>query len=144
MARWVVRVERGGPWDWSRDMREQNGWDEHAAYMDALFDDGFVLLVGPLEGGRDVLWVVEADSEESIRARMAEDPWSPNGMLKPIRIERWDIVLDSPPQTRSRPALALGGPFRRLPDHPVDNGEACDSTGLYSPTPPKPRPLVSF
>jgi len=29
---------------------------------------------------------------------MAEDPWSPNGMLKPIRIERWDIVLDSLPK----------------------------------------------
>src|SRR5438093_13474809 len=98
MARWVVRVERGGPWDWSRDMREQDGWDEHAAYMDALFEEGFVLLVGPLEGGRDVLWVVEADFEETIQRRMAEDPWSPNGMLKPIRIERWDIVLDSLPK----------------------------------------------
>jgi hypothetical protein len=38
VARWVVRVERGGPWDWSKDMREQEGWDAHAAYMDAIFD----------------------------------------------------------------------------------------------------------
>ena len=98
MARWVVRVERGGPWDWSKDMREQVGWDEHAAYMDALFEEGFVLLVGPLEGGRDTLWVVDAQSEQEIRKRMAEDPRSPNGMLKPIRIERWDIVLDSLPK----------------------------------------------
>ena len=98
MARWVVRVERGGPWDFSRDMREQDGWDEHAAYMDRIFEEGFVLLVGPLEGGRDVLWVVEAQSEEEIRMRMAEDPWSPNGMLTPVRIERWDIVLDRLPK----------------------------------------------
>ena len=98
MARWVVRVERGGPWDWSKDMREQAGWDEHAAYMDALFEEGFILLVGPLEGGRDTLWVVDAQSEQEIRRRMADDPWSPNGMLKPIRIERWDIVLDSLPK----------------------------------------------
>jgi len=49
MARWVVRVERGGPWDWSKDMREQDGWDGHAAYMDGIFEEGFLLLAGPLE-----------------------------------------------------------------------------------------------
>jgi uncharacterized protein YciI len=94
MARYVVRVERGGPWDWARDMREQDGWDDHARYMDRLFDEGFVVLVGPLEGGRETLWLVEAESEEVIRTRMAEDPWASNGMLRPVRIERWDIVLD--------------------------------------------------
>jgi hypothetical protein len=40
MSRWAVRVERGGPWDWSRDMREQDGWDEHAAYTASLLDEG--------------------------------------------------------------------------------------------------------
>ena len=94
MARFVVRVERGGPWDWSLDMREQAGWDEHAAYMDSLVDDGFILLAGPLEGGRDVLWIVEAESESAIRERMAEDPWVANGMLHPVRIESWTVVLD--------------------------------------------------
>jgi hypothetical protein len=29
-------------------MREQEGWDEHARFMDALVDDGFVLLGGSL------------------------------------------------------------------------------------------------
>ena len=94
MARYVVRVERGGPWDWSLDMRKQAGWDEHAAFMDGLVDEGFVLLAGPLEGDRDVLWVVEAESEGALRARLAEDPWAANGMLRPIRIERWTVVLD--------------------------------------------------
>jgi uncharacterized protein YciI len=94
VARYVVRVKRGGPWDWSRDMRQQDAWDEHADYMDALYADGFVVLVGPLEGGRETLWLVEAESEGAIRKRMAEDPWAANGMLRPVRIERWDIVLD--------------------------------------------------
>jgi uncharacterized protein YciI len=95
MARYVVRLERGGPWDWSRDMREQVGWDEHARYMDDLVDSGFVLLAGPLDGDREVLWVVEAESEEAIRERAAEDPWARSGMLRPVRIERWTVVLDS-------------------------------------------------
>jgi uncharacterized protein YciI len=94
MARFVVRVERGGPWDWSLDMRKQAGWDEHAAYMDGLVAEGFLLLAGPLEGERDVLWVAEAESESAIRERMAEDPWAANGMLRPVRIERWTVVLD--------------------------------------------------
>lgn len=95
MARYVVRVRRGGPWDWSRDMREQAGWDEHARYMDNLVAEGFALLVGPLEGDREVLWIVEAESKDAIRRRMAEDPWAKNGMLSPASIERWTVVLDA-------------------------------------------------
>src|SRR2546430_6788268 len=95
VATYVVRVRRGGPWDFSRDMREQTGWDEHAKYMDDLFDSGFVLFAGPLEGGREVLWIVNAESEEQIRERMAEDPWAANGMLRPELIERWTVVLDA-------------------------------------------------
>lgn len=94
MAFFVVRLQRGGPWDWSRDMREQDGWDEHARFMDRLVDDGLILLGGPLEGGRDTLHVFRAESEEAIRERLARDPWAPNGMLTPVAIERWTVVLD--------------------------------------------------
>jgi uncharacterized protein YciI len=91
---WVVRLERGGPWDWSRDLREQAGWDEHARFMDGLVDDGFILLGGPLEGDRETLHVVEAPSEEAIRERFAQDNWAANGMLTVQRVERWTILLD--------------------------------------------------
>ena len=94
MPTFVVRLERGGPWDWSRDMRQQDGWDEHAAFMDALVEDRFILLGGPLEGGRDTLHVVEAESEAAVRSRFAEDPWAANGMLRPARIEAWTVLLD--------------------------------------------------
>ena len=94
MSRYVIRVERGGPWDWSRDMREQEGWDDHATYMEGIADEGFLLMVGPLEGGRETMWIVEADSEETIRRQMAEDPWAANGMLRPVRIERWEVLID--------------------------------------------------
>lgn len=94
MAFYVVRVERGGPWDWSKDMRQQAGWDDHARFMDGLVDAGFVLLAGPLEGDRETLWIVEADSEDAIHERMAKDPWAANGMLRPVRIERWTVLLD--------------------------------------------------
>ena len=94
MGLYVLRLRRGGPWDWSLDMREQVGWDEHARFMDGLVDDGFLLLGGPLEGERDTLHVVEAQSADAIRERMAEDPWAVNGMLAPVSIEGWTVLLD--------------------------------------------------
>jgi uncharacterized protein YciI len=92
---WVVRLSRGGPWDWSRDLREQDGWDEHARFMNSLVEDGFILLGGPLEGDRETLHVVDAQSEEAVRARFAEDNWAANGMLSVKSVERWTILLDS-------------------------------------------------
>jgi uncharacterized protein YciI len=92
---YVLRLERGGPWDWSRDMREQDGWDEHARFMDDLVDNGSIILGGPLEGDSETMHIIAAESEQVVRDLFATDPWWVNGMLTPVRIERWTIVLDS-------------------------------------------------
>ena len=76
-------------------MREQDGWDEHADFMEELVDEGFIVLGGPLEGDRETMHVVKAPSEEAIRERWAPDPWWVNGMLSPKSIERWTILLES-------------------------------------------------
>ena len=89
----LVRVERGGPWDWTKDMREQELWPEHARFMNGLVDDGLTLLGGPVAGGREAFHVVDAPSEEALRARFAEDPWADNGMLTVTSVERWTILL---------------------------------------------------
>ena len=90
---YLVRVGRGGPWNWSREMREQELWTEHASFMNALVDDGFILLGGPVEGGREAFHVVDAASEEALRTRFAEDPWALNEMLTVTSVERWTILL---------------------------------------------------
>ena len=90
----AVRLQRGGPWDWSRDLRQQDGWDEHAAFMDELVDQGVIVLGGPLAGDREILHVIRADTEQAIRERLAQDNWSANGMLTITSIERWSILLD--------------------------------------------------
>ena len=94
MDLYAVRERRGGPWDWSRDLREQQAFGEHARFMDALVESGFVLLGGPLEGDREVLLVVDAPSEDAIRERLAQDPWIRSGMLTVTTTERWTILLD--------------------------------------------------
>jgi uncharacterized protein len=75
-------------------MREQSGWAEHARFMDGLVRSGLVLLGGPVEGDREVLLVVESDSEATIRTQLAADPWAANGMLTVTSVERWTILLD--------------------------------------------------
>jgi uncharacterized protein YciI len=90
----AVRLERGGPWDWSRDLREQDGFDEHARFMDDLVAEGFIVLGGPVGGTRDTLHAISAQSEQAVRERLAADNWARNGMLTIKSIEPWTILLD--------------------------------------------------
>jgi uncharacterized protein YciI len=90
----AVHLKRGGSWDWSRDLREQDGWDEHARFMDSLVEDGFIVLGGPLSDEREILHAISAPSEEAVRARLAQDNWHKNGMLTIKSIEAWTILLD--------------------------------------------------
>ena len=89
-------VERGkGPrWDHSRARREQAGWDEHAAFMEGLVDEGFVVLGGPIGkgDGENTLLVIEADDEATVRERLAEDPW-PLDLLTIESIRPWSVWL---------------------------------------------------
>jgi uncharacterized protein YciI len=91
---YLVERAKGPAWDHSRPRREQDGWDEHAAFMDALAEEGFVVLGGPMgEGdGDNVLLVVEADSPETIQSRLAEDPW-PEDVLRTESIRPWSVWL---------------------------------------------------
>jgi len=94
MSVFAVRNLHAGAWDRSRGIREQDGWDEHAAFMDGLVDDGFVLFGGPIGDGESALLAIEADDEQSIRDRFARDPWMINGLLEIGTIEEWAIWLD--------------------------------------------------
>ena len=94
MTTFVVVLTQSGPErDPLQPMEGQSGWTAHAAFMDALVDDGFVLLGGPFAGQRRTLHIVRADSEQAIRSRLALDPWS-DSHLEVASIEEWTIRLD--------------------------------------------------
>ena len=91
----LVMLRRSGPeWDPSRPMEEQSGWPAHAAFMDRLVEDGFVVLGGPLADEMRVAQAVEAESEEAVRATWARDPWSGTHLVIDA-IEPWTIRLDA-------------------------------------------------
>jgi uncharacterized protein YciI len=96
LAYFLVTRAWGPAWDPTRPRRAQDGWEEHAAFMDELVDDGFVILGGPVgdvETGRAVN-LVEAESEEAVRERLASDPW-PEELLMIERVEPWTLWLRS-------------------------------------------------
>jgi uncharacterized protein YciI len=95
VATFLVILLRSGPeWNPSRPLEEQSGWPEHAAFMDRLVDEGFVVLGGPLADERRVAHVVEAESEEAVRATWARDPWSETH-LRIGSIDPWTLRLDA-------------------------------------------------
>jgi uncharacterized protein YciI len=95
MAMFHVVVTRSGPrWDSAKPLEEQSGWPEHAAFMDELVEDGFIVLGGPLGDEHRVVHAVEAESEEEVRATLARDPWSETH-LRVDAVEPWTIRLDA-------------------------------------------------
>jgi uncharacterized protein YciI len=89
----VVLLRSGPLWDASRPLEEQSDWPAHAAFMDGLVDDRFIVLGGPLHDEHRVAHAVEAESEEAIRATLARDPWSETH-LRVGSIDPWTIRLD--------------------------------------------------
>jgi hypothetical protein len=94
LTTYFVVERRGGPlWDPARPLEEQSGWLEHAAFMDGLVENGFVVLGGPLAGELRVILVVDATSEEEVRIQLARDPWSGTHLVIES-VDAWTIRLD--------------------------------------------------
>jgi uncharacterized protein YciI len=94
MPMFHVVLSRSGPeWDLSKPLEEQSGWAEHAAFMDALVDEGFLVLGGPLDDEVRTVHAVDAESEDAVRETFGRDPWSRTHLLVDS-IDEWTIRLD--------------------------------------------------
>ena len=95
MPTFLVTVHRSGPkWDPSRPLAEQPDWQAHAAFMNGLVENGFIVLGGPLADEYRVVHAVEAESEDIVRATFARDPWS-GSHLHVDSVEPWTLKLDA-------------------------------------------------
>jgi hypothetical protein len=105
MSYFVVINEQGPSWVPSRPMREQPLWDEHAAFVNSLMYAGFVVLGGPLgDGGpHRAMLIINSDTEQTVRSRLAEDPWIRAGILRLGSLESWKILVS---QDKLDPVLA--------------------------------------
>jgi hypothetical protein len=97
MANFAIRLVHGPHWNPARPIRGQDAWDEHAAFMDGLARDGFIILGGPVGDGEQTL---HADENE-IRARLAQDPWSSAGLLQIGTNRALGVLARQPPSAVS-------------------------------------------
>ena len=90
----VVISSAGPKRDLSKGTREQPLWDEHAAFIDQLVAEGFILMGGPFvdEGGS--MLIINADDENEVREKLKSDPWMKHGVLKLESVKRWQIFID--------------------------------------------------
>jgi hypothetical protein len=92
----LVVLRRSGPdYDLSKPLEAQPGWEEHAAFMDGLVDEGVIVLGGPLADEVRTAHAVRAGSEDEVRSRFARDPWSGSHLVIES-IEPWTIRLAAP------------------------------------------------
>jgi uncharacterized protein YciI len=97
MSYFAVIREAGPAWTDGNGISEQPGVSDHAAFMNALADQGFVLFGGPLAGSEHgrlrVLLIVNAGSTAEIQRRLADDPWARTEQLLTVSVEPWNIFV---------------------------------------------------
>jgi len=90
----VLFQRHGAAWDPAKPVREQALWDEHTRFVDALYDQGKILLAGPFADGTGSLVVLDAESPDAARALFRDDPWAERDILVAADVKEWTIFLD--------------------------------------------------
>jgi uncharacterized protein YciI len=95
MKQTFVTISSAGPnRDLSKSTREQPLWDEHAAFIEQLIAEGFILMGGPLVDEGGAMLIVNSDDETEVREKLKNDPWFECGILKLESVRRWEVFID--------------------------------------------------
>jgi uncharacterized protein YciI len=89
-------VQRTSKWDQSKPAQEQDGFEQHVKYMGALEAEGLIRLAGLMLSSTDVLFILEADSEDEAQTRLGQDPWRQDGHTRLVRLEEIGIRTWAP------------------------------------------------
>lgn len=90
---YIVFRKPGPTWVSGLGSRQQPGWNEHAAFMDRLYDAGRVLVSGPYSDFSRVMLIVRAADEVEAQSLFDGDPWTQMKLLLHDRVQRWSIYL---------------------------------------------------
>ena len=91
----LVFRDPGPSWVPKVPTRQQPLWNEHAIFMDGLFEQGRIVLAGPYADTSRVLIILEARDAEEALALLSGDPWQKAGILVPAEVIEWTVFLDS-------------------------------------------------
>ena len=92
-SRVVLRWRAGPAWQ-SGTVREQPGWDEHAAFIDDVVARGVFVMGGPYADSSGSLSIWEGLSADEVRRIAAEDPFVANGVFVLEDVRDWTVFVD--------------------------------------------------
>ena len=90
----ILLFDPGPHWDESKEMEQQEHWDEHVKFVDKLFEQGKVVISGPIAHYDRIVIIYDAKNESEIRITFKDDPFIKNGILLLESIMEWNIRLD--------------------------------------------------
>src|SRR3954453_20033004 len=97
MSQFVVTRAAGPNWTEGIGAFEQPDVNEHAAYMNALADEGVLLFAGPVGGSEQarirVVLIADADSEAEVRRLLSQDPWERTDRVVTSSVESWNVIV---------------------------------------------------
>ena len=91
----IILWGHGSAWVEGKTVREQPYWEEHAAFMDRLFENGMVVLGGPFADTTGSLVVVEAENENEVAEVFAQDPFVLHEIFALRSLKQWLLFLDA-------------------------------------------------
>lgn len=97
MSLFAVTREAGPSWTDGKGTFEQPAVNDHAAFMNGLANEGFVLFAGPLAGSEHdrirVLLIADAAGETDVHLRLADDPWERTQRIVTTTVEPWNLLV---------------------------------------------------
>ena len=91
----VILWAPGAAWTAGKTVREQAYWDEHAEFMDRLFENGIVIMGGRFSDGTGSLVIVEAEEMNEVATLFANDPFVVHQVFALRSLKQWQLFLDA-------------------------------------------------
>jgi len=91
----IILWAPGAAWTAGKTVREQAYWDEHAKFMDRLFENGTVIMGGPFSDGTGSLVIVEAEEINEVSTLFANDPFVVHQIFALRGLKQWQLFLDA-------------------------------------------------
>jgi len=90
----IVRFRAGPTWEAGGAVREQPGWDAHAAFVDGLVERGTLVMGGPYSDTSGTMMLLEGVDADQAARILADDPFIANGVFLLEEIREWTIFVD--------------------------------------------------
>ena len=98
----IVRFRAGPTWEPGGPVREQPGWDAHVAFVDALVEQGTLVMGGPYSDNSGTMMLLEGVDAAEAERILAGDPFIENQVFLLEEIREWTIFVDELTEARNR------------------------------------------